>query len=189
LAEAQKEASQLSDVLGRYRADHIRSTETLRTDILELLEQCNLGAPPISFPQCTVEAFYEWVSAYFDLITMNTKIFRELGAVVGVRTLAYSVCSLVPADRPSSEKTISKGDLRRLTKDNFVWPADVELDVAQLPVLAKNLAKNLMNTFFAQRGFRLTLDESVRLSAQIRRSHFYFLFKTHTDALPSVPRK
>jgi hypothetical protein len=32
LAEAQKEASQLSDVLERYRADH-----TLRTDILELL--------------------------------------------------------------------------------------------------------------------------------------------------------
>jgi hypothetical protein len=108
LVEAQKEASQLSDVLERYRADHIRSTETLRTDILELRGQCNLGAPPTSFPRCTVEAFYEWVSACFDLIAMNTKIFRELGAVVGVRTLAYSVCSLVPADRPSSEKTISK---------------------------------------------------------------------------------
>jgi hypothetical protein len=54
--------------------------ETLRTDILELLEQCNLGAPPISFPQCTVEAFYEWVSACFGLITMNTKILEDLGA-------------------------------------------------------------------------------------------------------------
>jgi hypothetical protein len=40
------------------------------------------------FPRCTVGAFYEWVSACFDLITMNTKIFRELGAAVGVRTLA-----------------------------------------------------------------------------------------------------
>jgi hypothetical protein len=174
LAEAQREASQLSGVLERYRADHIRSAETLRADILELLGQCNLGAPPTSFPRCTVEAFYKWVDACFDLVAMNTKIFGELGAAVGVRTLAYSVCSLVPADRPSSEKTISKGDLRRLTKDNFEWPTDVELDVAQLPVLAKNLAKNFMNTFFAQRGFRLTLDESVRLSAQVRRSHFYF---------------
>jgi chemotaxis protein histidine kinase CheA len=197
LAEAQKEASELSGVLERYRADHIRSAETLRTDILELLGQCNLGAPPIPFPQCTVEAFYEWVNACFDLIAMNTKIFGELGAVVGVRTLAYSVCSLVPADRPSSEKTISKGDLRRLSKDNFEWPTDAELDVAQLPVLAKNLAKNFMNTFFAQRGFRLTLDESVRLSAQVRRSHFYFRFKTllvvstltHADILPSVFRR
>jgi hypothetical protein len=71
---------------------------------LELLGQCNLGAPPISFPRCTVEAFYKWVNACFDLVAMNTKIFRELGAAVGVRTLAYSVCSLVPADRPSSEK-------------------------------------------------------------------------------------
>jgi hypothetical protein len=114
-----------------------------------LLGQCNLGAPPTSFPRCTVEAFYEWVSACFDLIAMNTKIFRELGAAVGVRTLAYSVCSLVPVDRPSSEKTISKGDLRWLTKDNFEWPIDAELDVAQLLVLAKNLAKNFMNTFFA----------------------------------------
>jgi hypothetical protein len=152
LAEAQKEASQLSDVLEQYRADHIRSAETLHTDILELLGQCNLDAPPTLFPRCTVEAFYEWVSACFDLIAMNTKIFGELGAAVGVRTLAYSVCSLVPTDRPSLEKTISKGDLRRLTKDNFEWPTDAELDVAQLPVLTKNLAKNFMNTFFTQRG-------------------------------------
>jgi hypothetical protein len=57
-----------------------------------------------------------------------------------------------------------------------VWPTDAELDVTQLPVLAKNLAKNFMNTFFAQRGFRLTLDESVRLSAQVHRSHPCFRF-------------
>jgi hypothetical protein len=50
LAEAQREASQLSGVLEWYRADHIRSAGTLRTDILELLGQCNLGAPPTSFP-------------------------------------------------------------------------------------------------------------------------------------------
>jgi hypothetical protein len=197
LAEAQKEASELSGMLEQYRADHIRSAEALHTDILELLVQCNLGAPPIPFPRCTVEAFYEWVNACFDLITMNTKIFRELGAVVGVRTLAYSVCSLVPTDRSSSEKTISKSDLRRLMKDNFEWPTDADLDVAQLPVLAKNLSRNFMNTFFAQRGYRLTLDESVRLSAQVRRSHFYFRFKTllvvstrtHADILPSVFRR
>jgi hypothetical protein len=197
LAEAQKEARELRGTLERYRADHIRSAKALRTDILGLLGQCNLGAPPIPFPQCTVEVFYEWVNAFFDLVAMNTKIFGELGATVGVRTLAYSVCSLVPADRSSLEKTISKSDLRRLTKDNFEWPADVDLDVAQLPVHAKNLAKNFMNTFFAQRGYRLTLDESVRLSAQVRQSHFYSRFKTllvvstrtHADMLPSVFRR
>jgi hypothetical protein len=75
LAEAQKEASQLSDVVERYRAEHVRSAETLRSDILELLGQCNLDAPPTPFPRCTVRAFYEWVSACFDLIAMNTKIF------------------------------------------------------------------------------------------------------------------
>jgi hypothetical protein len=37
LAEAQKEASELSGTLERYRADHIRSAEALRTDILQLL--------------------------------------------------------------------------------------------------------------------------------------------------------
>jgi hypothetical protein len=197
LAEAQREMRQLSGVLEWYQTDHIRSAETLHTDILELLGQCNLGAPPISFPRCTVEAFYEWVNACFDLVAMNTKIFGELGAAVGVRTLAYSVCSLVPADRPSSEKTISKGDLRRLTKDNFEWPTDAELDVVQLPVLAKNLAKNFMNTFFAQCGFRLMLDESVHLSAQVRRSHFIFALRTlimvstrtRADVLPSVFRR
>jgi hypothetical protein len=189
LAKVQKETSQLSDVLERYQAEHIRRVETLRSEVLELLGQCNLDAPPTSFPRCTVGAFYEWVSACFALITMNKKIFGELRAAVGVRTLAYSVCSLVPADRPSLEKTINKSDLQRLTKDNFVWPTDVELDVAQLPVLAKNLAKNFMNTFFAERGSRLTLDESVRLSAQVHRSNVYFcsktllLVSTHDDAI------
>jgi hypothetical protein len=43
---------------------------------------------------------------------MNTKIFGELGAAVGVRTLAYFVCSLIPTERPSSEKTVNKSDLR-----------------------------------------------------------------------------
>jgi hypothetical protein len=173
LAEAQKEASELSGTLERYRADHIRSAEALRNDILQLLDQCNLSAPPIPFPRCTVESYYEWVNACFDLIYTNTKIFGELGAAVGARTLAYSVCSLVPSDRPSSEKTISKSDLRRLTKENFEWPSDADLDVGQLPVLPKNLAKNFMNTFFAQRGYRLTLDKSARLSAQVHRSYFY----------------
>jgi hypothetical protein len=137
LAEAQKEASKLSGTLERYRADHIRSAEALRTNILELLGKCNLGAPPIPFPQCTVESFYEWVNACFDLIAMNTKIFGELGAAVGVRTLAYSVCSLVPADRSSSEKTISKSDLRRLTKDNFEWPTDADLTLHNSPCSPK----------------------------------------------------
>jgi uncharacterized coiled-coil protein SlyX len=176
LAEAQEKASGLSGTLDRYRTDHLRSAEALRNDILQVLEQCNLEAPPVRFPRCTVESFYEWVNACFDLLAMNTKIFGELAAAVGVRTLAYSVCSLVPPDRPSSEKTISKGDLRRLTKDNFAWPSDADLDVSQLPVLPKNLAKNFMNTFFAQRGYQLTLDESARLSAQVRRSYFLLMF-------------
>jgi hypothetical protein len=99
---------------------------------------------------------------------MNTNIFDELGAAVGVRTLVYSVCSLVPADRPSSEKTVSKSDIRRLIKDDYGCPNDVELEVSKLTVLAKNLAKNFMNTFFTERGSRLTFDESVRLSTQVR---------------------
>jgi hypothetical protein len=141
---------------------------------LELLGQCNLDAPPTLFTQCTVGAFYEWVTSCFDLIAMNSKIFGELGATVGVRTLAYSVRSLIPADHPLSEKTVSKNDLWRLMKDDYGWPADAELDVTRLPVLAKNLAKNFMNTFFVERGSRLTLDESVRLSTQVRRHDFYF---------------
>jgi hypothetical protein len=35
LAEAQKEANQLSDVMEQYRAEHIRSAETLRLEVLE----------------------------------------------------------------------------------------------------------------------------------------------------------
>jgi hypothetical protein len=64
-------------------------------------------------------------------------------------------------------------------------------------VLPKNLAKNFMNTFFAQRGYQLTLDESARLSAQVRRSYFLLLFmvalKVHSrkyfNTLPSLFRR
>jgi hypothetical protein len=178
LTEAQNEINRLNGVLERYRMEHIQCAEVLCSEVLELLGQCNLDALPTLFPQCTVGAFYEWVSACFDLIAMNTKIFGELRAAVGVRTLAYSVCSLIPMDRPSSKKTVSKNDLRRLMKDDYGWPADAELDVARLPMLAKNLAKNFMNTFFTERGSRITLDESVRLSAQVRRNNFYFCNNT-----------
>jgi hypothetical protein len=91
-----------------------------------------------------------------------------------VHTTVYSVCLLVPVDRPSSEKTASKNDIWRLMKDDYGWPSDAELDVSKLPVLAKNLTKNFMNTFFAERGSRLTLDEFVCLSAQVRRSNLHF---------------
>jgi hypothetical protein len=50
---------------------------------------------------------------------MNTKILGELGSVVGVHTLAYSVCSLVPSDRASSEQVMSKNDIHQLTKDDY----------------------------------------------------------------------
>jgi hypothetical protein len=173
LADAKNEEGRLSRVMEWYRTEHIRSVKVLRSEVLELLAQCNLDAPQTSFPQCAVGSIYEWVSACFDLITMNTKIFGELGAAVGVCTRAYSVCSLVLADRPSSEKTVSKSDIRRLTKDDFGWPSDAELDISKLPVLAKNLAKNFMNTFFVERGSRLTLDEFVRLSARVRRNDLY----------------
>jgi hypothetical protein len=104
LTNAKNEAGRLNDVLERYRTQHIRSAEVLHSEVLELLAQCNLDAPPTSFPQCTIGSFYEWVIAFFDLVAMNTKIFGELGAAVRFCTLAYSVCSLVPADRPSSKK-------------------------------------------------------------------------------------
>jgi hypothetical protein len=186
LTEAKNETSRLNNVLERYRTEHIRCAEILCSEVLELLGQCNLDALPTLFPQCTVGAFYEWVRACFDLITMNTKIFGELGAAVGVRTLAYSACSLIPADRHSSEKTVSKNDLRRLRKDDYGWPADAELDMTQLPVLARNLAKNFMNTFFAERGSRLTLDESVHLSAQVCRNDFYFRTNTPLRCRPMM---
>jgi hypothetical protein len=141
LAEAQNELSQLSNVLEWYRAEHIRSAETLHSEVLELLGQCNLDAPPTAFPQCTVGAFYNWVSTCFDLITMNTKIFGELGAAVGVRTLAYFVGSLIPAERPSSEKTVSKSDLWRLTKVDYRWPTYEELDVRSSPCLPRILPR------------------------------------------------
>jgi hypothetical protein len=114
------------------------------------------------------------------MVALNTKIFGELGAAVGVHTLAYSVCLLVPLDRPSSEKAIGKSDTRRLTKDDYRWPSNAELDVSKLPVLAKNQAKNFMNTFFAERGSRLTLDESVRLNAQVRQSDLHFCLVVRT---------
>jgi hypothetical protein len=95
------------------------------------------------------------------------------------------------------EDNHSKSDLRRLTRDNFEWPTDAELDVEQLSVLAKNLAKNFMNTFFAERGSRLTMDESVRLSAHVHRSNLYscsktlLLVLTHDDVimLPLMSRR
>jgi hypothetical protein len=120
LAEAQKEASELSGTLERNRADHIRSAEALCIDNLELLGQCNIGAPPISFPQCTVESFYEWVNACFDLIAMNTKIFGELGPRWGFARwhipCARWCLQIARLRRRQSARAISAGS-RRITSN------------------------------------------------------------------------
>jgi chromosome segregation ATPase len=50
LAGAKSEASRLNDVLERYRTQHIQSAEVLSSEVLEPLAQCNLEAPPTSFP-------------------------------------------------------------------------------------------------------------------------------------------
>jgi chromosome segregation ATPase len=62
LASAKGEIDHLANALERYQTQHIRSAEMLRDDVLELLAQCNLEAPPTSSPRCTVGAFYEWVT-------------------------------------------------------------------------------------------------------------------------------
>jgi hypothetical protein len=62
LVSAKGETYHVANALGRYRSLHIRSAEMLRDDVLELLAQCNLEAPPTSSPRCTVGAFYEWVT-------------------------------------------------------------------------------------------------------------------------------
>jgi hypothetical protein len=50
LTEAQNETSRLNSVLERYHTEHIRCAEVLCSEILELLGQCNLDAPPTLFP-------------------------------------------------------------------------------------------------------------------------------------------
>jgi hypothetical protein len=50
LAEAKTKTDWLNGVLERYRTEHIRCVEVLRSEVLELLGQCNLDAPPTSFP-------------------------------------------------------------------------------------------------------------------------------------------
>jgi hypothetical protein len=59
----------------------------------------------------------------------------------------------------------------RLTKDDYGWATDAELDVAQLPVLTKNLTKNFMNTFFIERGSRSCGSSEVN-SHQLHQSGF-----------------
>jgi hypothetical protein len=50
LTEAKNETSHLNSVLERYRTEHIRCVEILRSEVLELLGQCNLDVLPTLFP-------------------------------------------------------------------------------------------------------------------------------------------
>lgn len=98
------------------------------------------------------------------MLDARGKLYGDLSAVVATRTLAASVCSLLPDDDSSA---ISKVQLKELCKEKYVWPSDESMQPDILPGLPKNIAKNFMNTFYKEKGVALVRSEGLCLSTQV----------------------
>jgi hypothetical protein len=69
---------------------------------------------------------------------------------------------------------MTKTDLRQLRDVDFAWPT--ETSVEKIPILPKNIAKNIMKTFFKKFGYGLAITEGRRVLRKVRHTSHICLF-------------
>lgn len=105
------------------------------------------GLTPLGLPieDLDVNHFFDWLRAFLVMLDTGSKFYGDLSAVVAARTLAASVCSLLPTE-DSSPQAISKTQLCSLRNHSFGWPPEEVVRPENLPALPKNIAKNFIES-------------------------------------------
>ena len=86
------------------------------------------------------------------------------------------MCSLVE-DTAGGEASVTNSRLRTLLDPGMQWLCAEEVKPETLPALPRNIAKNLMATFFQGRGRELVAHEGDRMKAQVRPLLCFYCFR------------
>ena len=109
-----------------------------------------------------VEELFQWLRACVAMAETGSLFFGDLSAAITARSLSASVCNLLSSGSGASD-SIMKNDLRTLRDKTFQWPTEEDVRTENLPPLPKNIAKNIAETFFCDKGRGLVAREGKRL--------------------------
>jgi phosphatidylinositol kinase/protein kinase (PI-3 family) len=102
------------------------------------------------------------------MVESGSRLHGDLCAIVAARTLAASVCSLLPGEA-NSLLGISKAQPHQLRERSFDWPSKEAVLPERLSPLPKNIAKNFVETFYKEEGVTLMHREGLWLKEQVLR--------------------
>ncbi|RLN07803.1 uncharacterized protein C2845_PM11G17710 [Panicum miliaceum] len=151
LTAAQKKCLKMKNKLTLIRGAVANGVEALLNEMPDFMSKYGLTPLELEVEGLYVNQFFDWLRTCLAMLDDGSKLYGDLSAVVAARTLAASVCSLLPSDA-NSPPVISKTQLRTLCSDAFNWPSDNAVRPEKLPTLPKNIAKNFMESFFKGKG-------------------------------------
>lgn len=113
-----------------------------------------LTPPKLPIEDLDINHFLDWLQACLAMLDTGSKLYGDLSAVVVARTLAASVCSLLPTEAGITP-IISKAQLSTLRDRSFEWPSVEAVRPENLPPLPKNISKNFIESLFKGTGASL----------------------------------
>jgi hypothetical protein len=131
-----------------------------------------LTPPDLPAEDLDVNHFFDWLQACLAMLDTDNKLYGDLSVVVAARTLAASVCSLLPTEA-SSPQAITKTQMRSLQVSTFGWPSEEAVCPENLPALPKNIVKNFIEIFFKNTGAGLVKREGLHLNDQVCFCHHF----------------
>jgi hypothetical protein len=122
-----------------------------------ILSSYDLTAPELPGPaDAEIMQFFRWLRSYLDMVESGSRLHEDLCATGAARTLAASVCGLLPGDT-SSLASITKAHLRHLRKRTFEWPSEEDVLPERLSPLPRILPRILLKLSTRRRGLPLCI--------------------------------
>ncbi|RLN03775.1 hypothetical protein C2845_PM13G10910 [Panicum miliaceum] len=168
LAASQEKCSKVKEKLNLIRGAIANGVEALLSEMPKFMSKYGLTPPELQVEGLDVNQFFDSLRTCLAMLDAGSKLRGDL-TVVTARTLAASVCSLLPSDARSSP-VITKAQLRTLRRYTFGWPSDKAMRPEKLPPLSKNIAKNFMESFFKGKGSELVHHKGLRIREQLQKT-------------------
>ena len=157
----------------------------IQSEVRSLLEHFDIDAPPLAGEDANsveLTELFRWLRCYVAMTDCGSQFFDELNAGVTAHSLIAAVCSLLEAPA-GGEAAVSKMKLCTLHDPDVQWPSTNEVKPEVLAALPRNIAKNVMATFFQEKRRELVAHEGEHMKAQVVRYSFIVAFGSSHSVL------
>jgi hypothetical protein len=106
LATATKRRQRIKDKFNILR-QALGAVEMVLQEMPSFMSSYGLTAPELAVDGLDVNQFFNWLQICLAMLDAGSKLYGNLSAIVAARTLAASVCGLLPTESDTAQ-TISK---------------------------------------------------------------------------------